>query len=212
MTATNPSTIVCPQCHGVNTMVGASGLGMCFECSHQWNPDEVVAMGRPRPTPAPEPPTVPAPEPEPATTDADVETYFASLSGARVMVNGHDTATFVAFPVDGMALVEHDDGTQALVDMEHVEPVTDTPDIATVGADDIDADTAAAFSGATIALSNLIVRAGINHGWQVGSTELADLLAGVVEMAYSTTQELAAQTPTDDMQEATNTDNEGVTQ
>lgn len=46
MTATEPTPLVCPQCGSVNTSVGGSGSGMCFECAHMWDPASVVALPR----------------------------------------------------------------------------------------------------------------------------------------------------------------------
>lgn len=47
MTVTEPAPIVCPACRSENTNVGASGLALCFDCAHQWDPKEVTALPAP---------------------------------------------------------------------------------------------------------------------------------------------------------------------
>lgn len=43
MTATDPAPPVCPVCRSTETMVGGSGLALCYACTEQWDPAKVVA-------------------------------------------------------------------------------------------------------------------------------------------------------------------------
>lgn len=44
MTAAGAEPLVCPSCRSTSTMVGVQGNGLCFACSHTWDPKEVTAL------------------------------------------------------------------------------------------------------------------------------------------------------------------------
>jgi hypothetical protein len=175
-------------------MFGAAGNGLCFDCRHEWDPRTVTALPSPVDVPAAVPAAVPD---EAAVPDGDVvaATYtWGDLIGSEVVVYGADRATVVAFPDDDHVLVDRGEGLQELVEMNDVRQAPPAKAAVPDGDVAVDDETAAAFSGAVLALSNLIVRAGIVHGWPAESTELADLLAGVRDLAYDTARALATDT------------------
>lgn len=72
MTATDPAPLLCPTCRSHDTMVGVGGNGLCFACSHTWDPTRVVAGPAPAVQAAPEP------------TDDDVQDPYAESNAAMV--------------------------------------------------------------------------------------------------------------------------------
>lgn len=145
MTAPHPSGLVCPQCGGVDTSVGGSGNGMCFECAYTWDP--AVEHGTARDAVAPfgmapveevfgdRPPRRPVdldtgkvwPE---GMGDAmlaeDVDTYndrLAELVGGVATLEGGQTAIVVTFTDDERVVVTLATGDTEVVPLSDVERI-----------------------------------------------------------------------------------------
>lgn len=181
-------------------MVGASGAALCFDCRFQWEPGKVTGI-------ASRAPVASVPEPESALqawadedTADEAQAYLDALKGAHVIVDGHDSAVFVAFPVDGLALVERADGTQSLVDFELLVPVDAPGAEPPPDADPVSEALAATIGACVMTVADVIVRAGLEKGWTVYDPNTRELVDNMVTLAVNTAAEMAGQT-TDDNNE-----------
>lgn len=139
MTAAGTAPLVCPSCRSTSTMVGVQGNGLCFACSHTWDPKEVTAL--PLDTPAPAAPVI---------DEVAVSTVAAAL----------DVPDPYAFPSTWEGLTEYRAAGGVMADetwwevrmgapADQVDPVPSMLD----GAPDVGA--------VTVMLAELIVKAGI---------------------------------------------------
>lgn len=133
----------CPQCLDGNTMVLSNGLGFCFECHFEWNPDELKAL----PPLKVEPfamPTVeevfgpPHGSPERADYEADLALQhdLAGLTGEM-----EQEAAFEMIALVGQ-LATLEGGQDVMIvgvpDDDHITAVTASGDTITVGFTDVE--------------------------------------------------------------------------
>lgn len=133
----------CPQCLDANTMVLANGLGFCFECHFEWNPDELKAL----PPLKVEPFSMPTVEevfgpphgtPERAAYDADRE-LERDVTALTEEVNADAGFEMIAL-VGQLATLEggQDVMIVGVPDDDHIEAVTASGDTIKVGFTDVE--------------------------------------------------------------------------
>lgn len=136
MTVTDTTTPRCPKCLSGNTMVGAAGVGRCFDCTHEWDPATEVA-----PEPLAVEPFAMAPiedvyGPDDAVTDWDGIHDPDALIGGTARLEGGQVATVNAFPDADHVHVTLNDGRDEIVPMSDVERITPRASAAVVEAAD----------------------------------------------------------------------------
>lgn len=142
-------------------MVGASGMGLCFECSNQWDPTGAQAIV-----------VDPANEEVLRTHNGllwarnagDPETFterMESLEGGTAILEGGQVGTVVTFKGSTHVVVELSTGDIEVVPVEHVERVTPPPPpVVEVPVSEADPNAAADIE-MTMLLASIIVKAGI---------------------------------------------------
>lgn len=183
MTATDPASLACPKCLHTNTMVGAAGVGRCFDCMYEWDPATEVALAPLDVGPFDMPSELevfgpPADVPPLTTAEVDAETvddlkrFIAALDvdgvdgmdtliGGTARLEGGQLGTVVSFPSIDSVEVVLNDGRTEIVDFSDVERITPRaldiePAPETASVDDYAAEVQMA-----ITLAELIVKAGI---------------------------------------------------
>lgn len=162
MTTSTPTTIVCPQCGATDGTALSSGLRLCFDCRHEWNPADV-----PPPRPLAVVPDVPAVDdvlgpPDTVTAEREAQARLDALIGTEVILDGGQRAVIVEFPDDNHVTVvpTYDDGggepftvdfNDVVRSVEPVAPVVDVPD-----------DEARALASTVGTVAALTLRAGVS--------------------------------------------------
>lgn len=161
MTATEPTALICPTCRSVNTMIGVSGVGRCFDCAHEWDPTAEVA------TVAIEiEPFAMAPVEDVYGPDIDDDVWAEPASqeatiGGTARLEGGQLATVLSWPsVDSVELLLND-GRVEVVNVSDVERITErAPDPETAPVVESVDDLAAEVQMA-VTLAQLIIMAGV---------------------------------------------------
>lgn len=110
-------------------MLGAAGVGRCFDCSHEWDP------------------TAPAPEPVPslaqeatddfaaelveliASTEAEATALLDELIGGTARLEGGQVAQVVSFPSTETVELLLNDGRTEVVNLSDVDRITPRSDV-----------------------------------------------------------------------------------
>lgn len=161
MTVAEPTPIVCPQCGGTNTGIGASGSAICRDCAHLWNPDDPHAPAAPVVAPF-----AMAPADEVFLVDdipiADVPPEMQeSMVGGGAVLEGGQVATVVSFTEHDTVVVRLSTGDLEevpLADVERIMPPVIVPEPAVIP-DDVEGF--APDVTLAVTLAKLIVRAGV---------------------------------------------------
>lgn len=144
--------MICPQCNKANTMTLSNGLGFCFECHFEWNPEELTAL----PALAAEPfamatveevfgPPLGTPERDAydatqdftrevtaltAETNAKADFELIALVGQLATLEGGQEAMVVGVPDDDHLEVMTASGESLTVGFADVERITPIPPFA----------------------------------------------------------------------------------
>lgn len=127
MTLPVPTAPTCPECGGTDTMVGASGNGLCFTCNATWDPTVVSAMPRPPTVAAVDAAMTAELEAFTAEQNAAVRDYTTELIGGPVTLEGGQRGVAVSFPDADHVEVELGDGRHEIVDFADVQSIGPPP-------------------------------------------------------------------------------------
>lgn len=176
MNAPATSTPTCPECGATDTMIGASGNGLCFVCNATWDPGNVVAIPRPLTTAAVDAEMVADLETFVGETNAATRDYTTELVGGPVTLEGGQRGVAVGFPDDDHVEVELGDGRHETVPFADVVSIGPPPLVSPPAADvvpDADQD---AYAQMVQLTASLLVKAAVasvdtsGDEWHVGAT------------------------------------------